>query len=115
VAIEGNALVVYTGSTARADADKIIGVMSEVLSGFDLESAKTDAFRELYINRSQYTKMLRFELIDPDTRAYRAARWRFLGSSHDWIDLPGFGSLTQIVEDHVKHLKNDTQRDVFES
>src|ERR1700677_4073365 len=33
-----------------------------------------------WIKRSQYTKMLRFDLVDPDKRTYFAQRWCFRGS-----------------------------------
>jgi hypothetical protein len=111
VAIEGDALVVYTPSTTRADADRLI----ELVGGgfFGLRSAQADLLREAQFRHSQFTKMLRFTLVDPDNRAYRAERWCFRGSIDDWIDLPGYGSLKKLIEKYAKHLGKDSFYDLM--
>ncbi len=106
VAIEGDALVVYTPSVSRADADRLFDLMMG--PGFGKGSARADAFREEQIRRSQYMKMLRFELMDPDKRRYRAERWCFRGSIDDWFSLPGLGSLAKVVEQYAKHLDRES-------
>jgi hypothetical protein len=106
VAIEGDALVVYTPSVSRADADRLFDDMMG--PGFGKESARADAFREKQMRRSQYMKMLRFELVNPDKREYRAERWCFRGSIDDWWELPGYGSLAKVVEQYAKHLDRES-------
>jgi hypothetical protein len=106
VAIEGDALVVYTPSVSRADADRLFDLMTG--PGFGQGSARADAFREKQIRRSQYMKMLRFELVDPDGRRYRAERWCFRGSIDDWWALPGIGPLAKIVEPYARHLDRES-------
>ncbi|MDR3635452.1 MAG: hypothetical protein P4L84_16725 [Isosphaeraceae bacterium] len=66
VAIEDSALVVYTPSTTRAETDDLIQRLAGPM--FARNSAAVDAFREEMLKRSQYVKMLRFALIDPDKR-----------------------------------------------
>ena len=106
VAIEGNALVVYTPAASREETDRLI----EVLGGpaFGMGSARADAFRERHMRRSQYMKMLRFELANPDRREYRAERWCFRGSIDNWIMLPGHGALAKVVEQYARHLDRES-------
>ena len=52
--------------------------------GFGLGSARAEAYREKRMRSSQYMKMLRFELVNPDNREYRAERWCFRGSIDSW-------------------------------
>jgi hypothetical protein len=106
VAIEGDALVVYTPSVSRADTDRLLDVMMR--PGLGMGSARVDAFREDWIRRSQYMKMLRFALVDPDGRRYRAERWCFRGSIDSWWSLSGTGSLTQIVDQYARHLDRES-------
>jgi hypothetical protein len=106
VAIEGDALVVYTPSVSRADVDRVFDDMMG--PGFGKGSTRADAYREKQIRHSQYMKMLRFELVDPDKRQYRAERWCFRGSIDDWFSLPGFGSLAKVVEQYAKHLDRES-------
>ena len=70
VAIEGDALVVYTPSVSRADADRLIDLMTG--PGLGKGSAMAEKFREDRVRHSQYMKMLRFELVNLDKREYRA-------------------------------------------
>jgi hypothetical protein len=106
VAIEGDALVVYAPSVGRADADHLIDVMMG--PGLGKASARADALREDWIRRSQHMKMLRFELVNPDKREYRAERWCFRGSIDDWFSLPGSGPLARIVEQYARHLDRES-------
>lgn len=106
VAIEGDALVVYTPSAGRADTDRLLDVMMGPDLG--LRSARADAFRDNWIRRSPYMKMLRFQLVDTDRRWYRAERWCFLGSIDDWWELHGIGPLATVVERYARHLDRES-------
>jgi hypothetical protein len=106
VAIEGDALVVYTPSVSRADADRLFDLLAGPRLG--MGSARADAFREEHMRRSQYMKMLRFELVNPEKRVYRAERWCFRGSIDDWWTLPGSGSLAKVVEQYARHLDRES-------
>jgi hypothetical protein len=106
VAIEGDALVVYTPSVSRAETDRLFDLVMR--PGFGMGSAMADEFREERMRRCQYMKMLRFELVNPDKRLYRAERWCFRGSIDDWWMLPGSGSLAKVVEQYAKHLDRES-------
>ena len=103
VAIEGSALVVYAPVEVRREADKILKVLGEKLSGFGIEAARADAFRERHMLDARYSKLLRFELIDAASRTYRAERWGYQGWT-EWTRMPGDGPLAQLIESHSKHL-----------
>jgi len=111
VAIEDDALVVYTPSSTRADADQLASMMGGPF--FDLLSARAEKYREDHIKNSHYTKMLRFYLVKPDKRQYGVERWCFRGSIDDWIDLPGSGSLATLVEKYAKHLDRESFYDLM--
>jgi hypothetical protein len=104
VHIEGDALVVYTPSHSLADADDLI----EKLAGPSFGGSRATGFRDQWIRRSQYVKMLRFQLVNPDTREYRAERWCFRGSIDNWFPLFESGSLAQVVEKYARHLDRES-------
>lgn len=106
VAIEDDALVVYTPSVSPAGADEVIEMIAGPVLGKVL--AMAGALRKERIRHSQYMKMLRFELVNPDTREYRAQRWCFRGSIDGWITLTGCGSLAKVVGQYAKHLDRES-------
>jgi hypothetical protein len=112
VEIDGDALVVHTPSVTRADAESLFETIARPFS-LGLPSAKAGMLREIFLKRSQYVKMLRFELLNPDTRIFGAARWCFRGSIDDWITLLGRGSLAHIVEAYAKHLDRESFFELF--
>jgi hypothetical protein len=52
--------------------------------------------------------MLRFTLIDSQTRSYRAERWCFRGSIDNWMPLSGCGTLADLVGTCAKHLDSES-------
>ena len=88
VDVEEAALVVYTPAASRADADKLFDLITHGIIGRAL-AGKAD-FRNRHIKNSPYIKMLRFELVNPNTREFSAERWCFRGSIDNWIPLGGY-------------------------
>jgi hypothetical protein len=111
VAIDGDALVVYTPSVNRAETDRIIEELAGPFQG--LLTSRIDEYREERIKHSMYTKMLRFELIDPDKRTYHVERWCFLGSIDDWISLHDSGSIADLAGKYAKHLDKESFYDLM--
>jgi hypothetical protein len=111
VAVEDDALVVYTPSVSAGETDRFIEMMTG--RGFGEMPSRAREFREERILRSQYLKMLRFKLANPDTREYRAERWCFRGSIDGWIPLPGCGTLAQVVEPYAQHLDQESFYDLM--
>ncbi len=95
VDVEVAALVVYTPTASRADTDKLF----DLVTGGMLRRAFADSvdFRNRHIKNSPYMKMLRFELVNPDTREFCAERWCFRGSIDNWIPLGGSGPLAWLA------------------
>jgi hypothetical protein len=111
VAVEDDALVVYTPSVSPASADRVIEMIAGPALGPLLSMASK--LRDEHIQHSRYMKMLRFKLANPQKREYRAERWCFRGSIDDWIDLPGCGSLAELVEKYAKHLNRESFYDLM--
>ncbi len=55
-----------------------------------------------------YQKVLRFTLVDENTRRFAAERWCFLGSIDDWVHLSGGGELTKLVERYGPHIGRES-------
>jgi hypothetical protein len=106
VDVEDDALVVYTPSFRAAEADELFAELAGPLMG--TRSPRMDEFRENQIRGSQYMPMLRFELVNPGTRLYRAYRWCFLGSIDRWISLHEQGMLDSLVEGFARHLDQES-------
>jgi hypothetical protein len=106
VQIEDDALVVYTPSHSPAEADKIIGDLAGPF--FAAAATRADAYRDKWIRQSEYVKMLRFRLVDPDTRRYEAERWCFRGSIDRWIMLHRSGPLAELVAEYARHLDRES-------
>jgi hypothetical protein len=111
VDVEEDALIVYTPSLSRAEADDLSKLVFGPIPGLRIPIPA--GYRERRIKSSLYVKMLRFELVDPDTRAYRAERWCFRGSIDDWILLPASGPLSELVEKYAKHLDQESFYDLM--
>jgi hypothetical protein len=60
----------------------------------------------------QYSPMLQFLLEDEQRRLFTAQRYCFRGSIDDWIDI-GYGSLTTLVKQYVKHLGKESYFELF--
>jgi hypothetical protein len=106
VDVEEAALVVYTPTASRADADKLIEELTEGITRRSL--GDNAAFRNRHIKNSPYMKMLRFELVNPDTREFSVERWCFRGSIDNWIPLGGYGPLAKLVEKYAKYLGQES-------
>jgi hypothetical protein len=60
-----------------------------------------------------YQKVLRFTLVDEESRRFAAERWCFLGSIDDWIPLSGDGVLAKLVERYAPHIGKETFFDLI--
>jgi hypothetical protein len=55
-------------------------------------------------DRRTYMPMMKFTLVDEETRRFCACRWCFLGSIDDWFPLAGSGDLSNLVQKYAPHL-----------
>lgn len=60
-----------------------------------------------------YSPMLRFALVDQQSRTFQAERYSFLGSIDDWIRIGSPGSLEALARSLVKHLGQETFFDLM--
>lgn len=97
VEVDGNALVVWT-----PESDDEAERMSEYLH-VPLERMKAHLLRTAH-----YTKMMRFELNNPQTRSFDAYRWCFLGGIENWISLAYDKPLPALLKRYIPHLDKQT-------
>jgi len=102
--VKGNAIVVYTPNQSVEE-------FSQLLKGLNpfIGEAKV---REYFTRSVQYAPMLQFILDDEKRRTFTAQRYCFRGSVDDWIDI-GYGPLTTLVKQYVKHLGQESYFELF--
>jgi len=102
--VKGNAIVVYTPNQSAEE-------FSQLLKGLNpfIGEAKV---REYFTRSVQYAPMLQFILDDEKRRTFTAQRYCFRGSVDDWIDI-GYGPLTTLVKQYVKHLGKESYFDLY--
>lgn len=67
--------------------------------------------RELPARYRDYMKVMRFILVDEESRTFRVQRWCFRGSIDRWIDLWMAGSegkLTDLVNEFCRHIGRES-------
>ncbi len=102
--VKGKTIVIYTPNQSVEE-------FSQLLKGLNpfIGEAKVRA----YFTRSvQYAPMLQFILDDEKRRTFTAQRYCFRGSVDDWIDI-GYGPLTILVKQYVKHLGQESYFELF--
>ena len=105
VDVEGNSLVVYLPASEEKAIDELIGK----LGGFALPSFVRDrGAKDSIMCRSQYSKMMRFELLGAESRRFTVQRWCFLGSIDQWVFLDGPAPLSELVDKYVRHLGKES-------
>jgi len=103
--VKGNAIVVYT-------ADQDIETLAELFKDrYPTPEART-LLMTLLRQGIHYSPMLQFLLEDEQRRLFTAQRYCFRGAIDDWIDI-GYGPLTQLVKQYVKHLGQESYFDLF--
>jgi hypothetical protein len=56
----------------------------------------------------RYAKLLRFTLVDPESRLFEAERWCFRGSVDGWLPMLGTGPLGLLVATYAQHLGKES-------
>ncbi len=102
VDIEGPHLVVYLIDQDPDDVAGLIGGM------FGAPDGLFGASRDWAVRNAEYSKMMRFTLVDEDERIFAVERWCFRGSIDDWSPLFGRGPLPDVVDRYVEHLGQES-------
>ena len=102
--VRGNAIVVYT-------ADQDIETLAGLFKDMSPDPTTNPQLMTLLRNEIHYSPMLQFLLEDEKRRTFTAQRYCFRGSVDDWIDM-GYGPLTTLVKQYVKHLGKESYFDL---
>jgi hypothetical protein len=103
--VKGNAIVVYT---ADQDIETLAGLFKDMYP----DPTTNPQLMTLLRNEIHYSPMLQFLLEDAQRRLFTAQRYCFRGSVDDWIDI-GYGILTILVKQYVKHLGQESYFELF--
>jgi len=103
--VKGKAIVIYT-------ADQDVETLADVFKGLSPTPSANRQLMSLLRKEIQYSPMLQFLLEDEQRRLFTAQRYCFRGSIDDWIDI-GYGSLTTLVKQYVKHLGKESYFELF--
>jgi hypothetical protein len=110
VDVEGDSLVVYLPDRG---ADAMLEVFGGLLGGMSRRVQETKA---RLMRRSNYTKMMRFSLVDPAKRLFAVQRWCFRGGIDDWIGMIGRRArapLADLVRAYVQDLGQESFYDLM--
>src|SRR6266446_164269 len=101
---KGKTIVIYTPHQSVEE-------FAQLLKGLNPFIAEAKV-REYFARSVQYSPMLQFLLEDEKRRLFTAQRYCFRGSVDDWIDI-GYGPLTTLVKQYVKHLGQESYFELY--
>jgi hypothetical protein len=104
VEVDGDSLVVWLADT---EGDSPDNSMEKVFGTGLFAAMMREQLKATLTSRARYSKMLRFTLVDEESRQFSAERWCFLGSIDDWFHLGG-GSLGKLLKKLVPHLGQES-------
>jgi hypothetical protein len=102
IRVKGTHIVVY--ETVGPDHVELATAL-----GLDylLSPSFEDRMRSRQEQHAQFTPVLRFILVDAETREFEAQRWCYLGRIDDWITLYMDGPLEQLAARTIRTLGSD--------
>jgi len=102
VDVETDGIVVYL---TDAETDASLGILSELAP---MSADQGQSMRDWIISRAMYSKMMRFSLMDRQSRRFAVERWCFLGGIDDWFFLAGDKTLVELVNEYMPHLGTES-------
>jgi hypothetical protein len=106
--VDGKSVVVYLPARDREELERLVEELSP-FGRLGLERKVAELER-----RGPYTAMMRFTLVDEETRTFCTDRWCFKGSIDDWFPLMGGrGSLEELPAKYVPHLGRESFYELF--
>jgi hypothetical protein len=110
VRCEEDSLVVYLPTRSTND----VNVLVRVLAGPDaLQVPRFREARDQLVREATYEKVMRFQLIQEEPRLFHVERWCSLDSIDGWIHLHGPARLSELADDYVEHLGEDSFYELF--
>jgi hypothetical protein len=108
VAVRDNRIEIY--ERVGPDLDEFITGLGKV--GL-LVPGRAEGLRELLEDRTRFTPVLRFILVDAEQRTFCTERWCYLGSIDDWIDVGPMGPVDRLARQWIPKLDTDALFGVF--
>ena len=100
VAVQKNQIVIYERMGSDAE------VLDDIFERFGLIKSEgmKRRFQEQLDKMAQYSPTMRFILVDPEERKFRAERMSYLSSIDDWVMIGEFGSLEELTRQLIPKL-----------
>jgi len=109
VAVQKNQIVIYERLGPDVDTlSEIFGEFSPLPS--DIVKRR---LQEQLDKMARFSPVLRFILLDPDDRKFKAERWSYLGDIDDWIDIGESGKLEKVARRLIPKLGTDDFFELF--
>ncbi len=106
VDVDGNSLVVYLPNMSEDEAMRLADLLADpVVPRTSLRSQDANGW---LMRSCDYTKMMRFSLVDSAERMFDVHRWCFRGSIDDWIWLGGPAALPELIDSYTPHLGKES-------
>lgn len=109
VAVQKNQIVIY--ERLGPDVDTLSAIFGEFSP---LPSAIVrNRLQEQLDKMARFSPVLRFILVDPEERIFKAERWSYMGDIDDWIDTGESGKLEKLARRMVPKLRTDDFFELF--
>jgi hypothetical protein len=99
--IKGNEILIYT-------AAQNMGALNAILQTFPGAMEQRAQVEDVLSRSAHYTPVMKFALIDENTRLFATQRYCYRGSIDDWMYAGGSGELKLLVRRYVKHIDKES-------
>jgi hypothetical protein len=79
---------------------------------FQLDTVKL-RLQEQLDKMARFSPIMRFILLDPEERKFKAERWSYLGDIDDWIEIGESGKLEKLARRLIPKLGTDDFFELF--
>jgi hypothetical protein len=109
VAVQKNQIVIYERLGPDVETlNDIFGKFSPLPPGI-----MKRRLQELLDKMARFSPIMRFILVDPEQRNFKAERWSYFGDVEDWIDIGESGRLDKLARRLIPKLGTDDFFELF--
>jgi len=109
VAVHKNHIIVY--ERLGPDVDTLSAIFGKICE-FQSDIVKA-RLQEQLDKMARFSPVLRFILVDPEERIFKAERWSYMGDIDDWIDTGESGKLEKLARRMIPKLRTDDFFELF--
>jgi hypothetical protein len=109
IAVQKNQIVIY--ERLGPDVETLSAIFGNV-SALQSDTVKM-RLQEQLDKMARFSPILRFILVDPEERKFKAERWSYLGNVEDWIDIGESGRIDNLTRRLVPKLGTDDFFELF--